>query len=227
MNRLTLFSCLLALGVAFHPAGQAEAQFVFGAATVQTSRPFYRAPGSELFEREMRYGYRFGLGFEVPFSERVAIRGEWFYSRRGYRYGQLIGGETDPARLTREMSVNYAGFDASLRVYLTQSRVRAFVQGGAYYAMALSGNVKTSIEYPLVEFPVEREGEVDFGRGAGDDLRRSDVGLTAGLGARINQIELVLSYRHGEFNMVPGFLNEPILLNRQIALSVVWCFGEM
>lgn len=226
MNRITLVSCVLALVMIFHPAGEAAAQFVFGAATLQTSRPFYRAPGSELFERQMRYGYRFGLGFEVPFSERVAMRGEGFYSRRAYRYGQLIGGETDPARLTREVNVHYAGFDAALRVYLTQSRIRTFVQGGAYYALALSGDVTTSIVYPLVEFPVEREGEINFGRGAGDDLRRSDIGLTAGVGARINQIELLLSYRHGEFNMVPGFLNEPILLNRQIAFSVIWCFGE-
>lgn len=227
MNKFRWMSCLIVIGWILNPAGQAEAQFVFATAAGQVTRPFHRAPGSDQFARELRYGYRAGLGFEVPLSNRVALRGEGFYCRRDYAFGQLIGGEADPARLSQEISVNYAGFDASLRVYLTQSRIRAFVQGGAYYALALGGDVRTSISYPLVEFPIAREGDLALGRGADDDLRRSDIGLTAGVGARINRVELVLSYRHGEFNMVPAFLNEPLLLNRQIALSLIWCFGDV
>lgn len=226
MIRYCLKVLIVVLWATIHPAGEAVAQFFYSSIAAQASRPFYRAEGSELFDREVNYGYRAGLGLEAPFSEKVAFRGEVFYSRRAYRFGQMIGGETDPASLIREMRINYAGLDAALRAYLTDGQPRLFVQGGGYYALALSGDVSTSIQYPLVELPVEREGEVAFGRGAGDDLRRSDIGLTAGLGARINRFELMLSYRSGEFNMVPGFLNEPILLNRQILISAIWCFNE-
>ena len=213
-------------------------------------------------ETKRKLGLQLGFGFDITLSEKLDIQPSLLYSNKGYNEDieavlEDIGYQiTDFDGYHR---INYTYIELPVNLVYKESCFRFF--GGPYFAFGIKGSLKTDwsckingIDYDSEYFFDENEysikpvyGTVDTDAWEesykSDDpidfFRGFDYGLNIGVGYRINDIQVNISYSHGLANLTPEYdvyyeldeytyisrdeeyNNNVILKNRVLNLSLV------
>ena len=134
-------------------------------------------------------GFSFGLGFEIPFNDILAIQPEVNFTQfGGYSEVSDLGG----AKTSNQVISNNIQVPVFLKAKFGSDAVKFSVFAGPYAAVCLSGTIKTegpSAANPAIK--ITESNDLNFRKSgsedpSNDDYRRIDLGAQGGIGVSFN-----------------------------------------
>jgi len=134
-------------------------------------------------------GLQVGIISEIPLCENFYFQPGVFYSQKGSEF-LMTGLEVQISPMYVEIPVN-----GLYKIKLGSKKILLFL--GPYIAYAIGGSYNPSFEY-------NRAGDIKFGSGENDDLKRLDFGLNLGSGIEFNNFQISAQYGLGLANLSPS-----------------------
>jgi len=181
-------------------SGQAESGYVFG---MNLSTMKIKIDGVN-YDAKRPAGVHFGRMVEIPFTRHTGMKTGFLFSAKG----------TDYTVDTSDFSLApaYLEIPANFSVSLGYGKIKIFFLTGPFLACAFGG-------YKLV--PSGPMTNINFGSGAGSDMKRLDAGLNAGMGIKIRNFSFSFQYQAGLRDISPLTGNSE-LKNQVIGISVMF-----
>lgn len=184
----------------------------FSQAAVDKSYAVYSPTGAEASDAEKKYDDWSGVGahatVEVTFTFRqfsISLQPTYRNSKFSYSNRYEWDDEGDPQLIlnyNQEQKVDWAEFPLLVKYDITQSKLRPYVQAGAYYALLINANKSVQISGTDYASGSENEfTEPDIIVGASDLFAGKHWGLVFGAGANYHvgniRLNLDIMYRKG------------------------------
>lgn len=102
---------------------------------------------------------------------------------------------------------------------------KMYVTLGPVIGIGLAGRYKSSSTF-LGE-TTNYIGDIKFGSNADtDNLKRFDLGLAAGVGYQLSNVQFGINYNHGLMNIAANTSNGTVFNNRSLSVTIGYTFGE-
>ncbi len=174
-------------------------------------------------------GFNAGLFADVNIKQ-LTIEPGIFYTNKGYNSYTYVTSNSEAGTYTFKaqgnITLNYLEVPVNILYNIRFKQGKFFIGGGPYYGLALSGksNVTTTSgnenEIPAV---TNSGGNITIGNTAADALKRSDFGLNALAGIKLNN-GLLISTGYG-FGFTDIFNRDGQgIQNRVLNVSAGYCF---
>ena len=173
---------------------------------------------------EMNPGFHLGVTSGFPVSDLFTLETGLLFNTMGYRriteepFGSTI-------LVTKENhNLLYLDIPLTVKIPFSVTGYNFYGSFGSYAGMGITGNIKTIATFgDLVE---TEKRNLRWGSEAGvDELRRLDYGLTFGVGMKLSDFQIGLSYILGLANISPESASRSKLSNRVLGISVGYKFG--
>ncbi len=169
---------------------------------------------------DSKIGFHVGPAFEIGIANFFSIESGLILSTRGFKQSEESGGE----EWSLKLNLLYLDIPINTKFSFDVGSAKIFATVGPYFGVGLSGKVKE--EYSYGGETEKDEWDIEWGSDEEeDDLKRLDIGLTAGAGVQINIIRIYFHYDLGLANLSPYTENGYTINNRNIGISVAVLFG--
>lgn len=172
---------------------------------------------------KMKPGFHFGLTAEFPVKEMASFETGLLFSTKGTKVEENVYGIENEAK----MNLNYLEIPLTAKVYFSKGNKRVFGLFGPYFGYGLSG--KTTFKHTsggVIDTENDTETEdIKWGSDEGDDLKRLDFGLTAGVGIDANPFQAGLTYSYGLANIYSDTDGGMKVNNKVVGLYIGMKFG--
>jgi hypothetical protein len=174
-------------------------------------------------ENKVKPGFHVGVTGEFPISEKFSFATALLLSTKGFK----VKGEEDTGfgivEYKGSFNLMYLELPLTPKISFDAGSAKIYIAAGPYVAMGLSGKAKVEATF---NGSTEKESEdVDWGSDD-DQVKRLDLGLTAGAGLEINKIQIGISYGYGLSNMSNEDTNGYRMKNRVLGISLGYVFGK-
>lgn len=177
---------------------------------------------------EMQVGAHFGGLANINLSDNLAIQPSLLFSMKGGKTSQELETPVDTLTIENSFRINYFEFPLNFVYSFEAGPGNMEIFAGGYFAYGISGKSTT------ITNDDENESDIEFVNDAKDAdtaavaVNPMDYGANAGIGYKMNDIQVQISYSMGFGNINPdndGEAPENNQKNSVIQLSVAYLFG--
>ena len=190
----------------------AQAQITFGP---KVGLNLANVAGDNTEDAEMKMGLQIGVVTDIAFSDALSLQTGVMFSQKGSK------DEFDRVNLNYlEIPIN-----AVFGIDVGSNKLQFFA--GPYLGIGLNGKISRDL--------FDEDTDIQFGNDIMDvddgktPFNRFDIGLNAGVGYKINNIQIQANYGLGLSNLIPKFdseASEDKISNGVMQLSVAYFFGN-
>jgi hypothetical protein len=198
-NHLTLIFVFFLSFATTEIEAQIKTGYVFGA---NLSTISLKSNGMR-YNTKSPLGFHFGGYIELPLNNNVAFQSGLLFSAKGSNY------EIDS--ISYSISPIYIEIPVNAVLSFGSEKIRGSLFGGPYFAFGIGG------------YKIDDGGElknINYGRGAGNDMKTLDIGFNFGAGVSIRGLLISLQYGLGLTNISPESSNGSEMKNRVVGISI-------
>lgn len=166
----------------------------------------------ELFDIEQKIGFHLGGIYDIPMSGKSDIRIGALFSTKGFNI------DISDANFVNKLTLKTAHIDVPISYiyYLNQKTKGLYIEGGLVPSLLLSANSEST-------FSIVGEPEETFSDDVKEDFPRLDVGLSLGLGYRIQKnVSIGFNYSLGLVNQIIDANENESAKNRVASLHLIY-----
>ncbi len=174
------------------------------------------------FDTDNRTTFHLGLMADFPMGNVLSFQTGLIYQNRGYKIegSEDFFGVNITSKATQK--VTYLDLPLTLKASFELGSVTAYVYGGGYLGVGLSGEVEA--ESTTAGQTQTSTEDLEFGDDG--DIKRLDYGALIGAGVEVNSVFVELSYGLGLADISVVDSDDFSINNRLISLSLGYRFNQ-
>lgn len=172
-------------------------------------------------DNKMKPGFQVGPVVEFGFGDLISLQTGLMLSTKGYKY--------DKDGFSRSVNVMYMNIPVNARASFGLGGMKIYGAFGPYIGIALSGKYDWEDNDGTSDSGSLNIGNDTYDEATdteGDDIKRTDLGLSIGAGAIFGAFEVGLNYDLGLANISPDSDNGYKIKNKVFSITAAFMFGK-
>lgn len=171
-------------------------------------------------------GFHVGVFYNYELKNTLSFQPEIHFTSKGTS-SQLSGAAVIgfPVDSKVELTTYYLDIPLNVKSTFDLFNNKMYVTLGPLIGIGLAGKYKNSMS--TMGETYTDSGDIKFGSNAdSDDMKRLDLGLAAGVGYQLSNVQFGINYNHGLMNIAANTSNGTVFNNRNLSVTIGYTFGK-
>jgi hypothetical protein len=178
------------------------------------------------FSSSLLPGFHVGVFYNYELNNSLSFQPEIHFTSKGTSNKYTVdSGFLGVVESTVDLTSYYLDIPLNVKSTFDLFNNKMYVTLGPVIGIGLAGRYKSSSTF-LGE-TTNYIGDIKFGSNADtDNLKRFDLGLAAGVGYQLSNVQFGINYNHGLMNIAANTSNGTVFNNRSLSVTIGYTFGE-